>query len=106
MKKMLLLLKSHVSSYTRADGTYVPAHDTRTLKFVSVPHPQKPGERMLGTYKGERNQKAVVGHGELEFEVEPHHVLTHVAGESAEDWHSNNRGRPDVDEFHRQRYEL
>jgi ADP-ribose pyrophosphatase YjhB (NUDIX family) len=36
---VLLLFKSHVKGYTRADGTYVPPHETKVVK--KAPAPQK-----------------------------------------------------------------
>lgn len=79
MKPIVLLLKSHIDTYTRHDGAVVQAHDdSRPIYakphpsgkhrhgddvFFPHPDPKKKGKNALGTYMGHSEDgKSVVRH--------------------------------------------
>lgn len=86
------LLKSHIDTYSRKDGAVVNAHDDKRLAAVPhpngkhkpgdhvfFPHPKKPGNNALGTYKGHRGGKSVVEHEGAEHDID-HDQIKHARG--------------------------
>lgn len=112
-KVCVLLLKAHVDTYTRKDGSVVRAHEDKRRAAASGVHPhgiksgdpimfEHPdrGRRVAGTYVGVRDGQSVVRHSEDgEFKVD-HNAVSARDGSSAakdwrdeENWHSRTQGR-------------
>lgn len=98
--KSVVFFKSHVSAYTRKDGTYVKEHDDKRQKKVQQPakgrygtHDIQPGSKVkfkAGEHVGEGEVTAVGEHGSTvkdasgrEHQILHHEITHHEAGPNA-----------------------